>query len=193
MISAALAAAGCGGEEATITPEGAAPVAPSRVEAVAARDDDPARRFCDVSAAVGEGRELALPPLEGPSAPTSGWRWINVWATWCAPCVEELPRIVAWRARLAEEGTPIEPYFVSVDGSAEDVATWRGAHPDAPESARMTDPAGLSPFFASLGLDAATSIPIHALVDPTGHVRCVRAGAVAERDYATVRAILRTR
>lgn len=187
----ALALAACGGEEATITPETAAP--PSRVEAVAAREEDPARRFCDVAAPLGEGRALELPALEGPSAPTSGWRWVNVWATWCPPCVEEMPRIVEWRSRLAAEGAAIEPYFVSVDASADDVTRWRASHPDAPPSARLTDPGALSSFFASLGLDAATSIPIHALVDPTGHVRCVRAGAVAERDYATVRAIVRGR
>lgn len=186
-----LLLAGACGEDDAITPEIAAP--PGRVEAVAARDEDPARRFCDVSAAAFEGRALELPPLEGPSAPVGGWRWINVWATWCPPCVEELPRIAQWRSRLAADGAAIEPFFVSVDASAEDLTRWRASHPDAPDSARMADPGALSAFFASLGLDAATSIPIHALVDPTGRVRCVRAGAVGERDYPAIRAIVRGR
>src|SRR5690606_1161434 len=124
---------------------------------------------------------------------TTGWRWINLWATWCAPCVEELPRIVAWQARLAADGTPIEPFFVSVDENAETVARWRTEHPDAPASALVSDPSALGAFFTSLGLDSATSVPIHALVDRTGHVRCARAGAVLEGDYETVRAIVQGR
>jgi thiol-disulfide isomerase/thioredoxin len=94
---------GCGGDESAITPEGAAAGPRSRVEAVAAEREDPAERFCDVSAPLGQGAALVLPQVEGPAMPSSGWRWVNVWATWCAPCVEEMPRIVAWRERLAAD------------------------------------------------------------------------------------------
>jgi thiol-disulfide isomerase/thioredoxin len=189
-LAAALAVslAGCG-DDGEIRPE--AP--PSRVEAVAAPREDPAIRFCDVSAPVGQGTLLVMPAVEGPAMPASGWRWINVWATWCAPCVEEMPRIVEWRARLAADGAPVEPYFVSVDESAETIAAWRAEHASAPESARLSDPAGLPALVAALGLDAGATIPIHALVDPGGHLRCVRTGSVGERDYDAVRGILRGR
>lgn len=193
-LGLALSLAACSGGDATITPEGETPVAPpSRVEAVGARREDPAVRFCDVAAPLGEGRALTLPALEGPTVPSTGWRWINVWATWCAPCVEEMPRIVAWRDRLAADGAAIEPFFLSVDQTPELVAEFRAAHPDAPSSARLVDPAGLPGLIEALGIDAGATIPIHALVDPSGHLRCVRTGSVAERDYDTVLAIVRGR
>jgi thiol-disulfide isomerase/thioredoxin len=38
---------------------------------------------------------------------------INFWATWCAPCVEEFPMIVALDRRYQAQG--LRTYFVSVD------------------------------------------------------------------------------
>jgi hypothetical protein len=51
----------------------------------------------------------------------------------------------------------------------------------------------MSAFFQSAGLDAAAPIPIHVFVDPQQRVRCARAGAVHDDDYAAVVAILRGR
>lgn len=167
---------------------------PSRVESVGARRSDPAERFCDRSSPEGEGLAFTAPSaIEGEPLPNGGWRWLNVWASWCVPCVEEMPLLTAWQPRLSEDGAPITVAFVSVDATPEAVATFRSEHPDAPASARLTDPEGLPALVASLGLDAGATLPIHALIDPSGHLRCVRTGAVAERDYETVREIVRGR
>jgi hypothetical protein len=48
----------------------------------------------------------------------------------------------------------------------------------------------LPPLFAQLGLDPSASLPIHALVDGSGALRCVRVGAIHEADYGSVRALL---
>lgn len=184
LALALVGAAGCG-EDTTVTPE-----VPSRVEAVAVRRQDPAERFCDVSAPVGEGRALALPVVEGPALPGQGWRWINVWATWCAPCVEEMPLIASFRDRMQAGGAPVSTYFLSVDQTAEAVTSYRAAHADAPEGARLSDPSTLAALMSSVGLDTGATIPVHVLVDPSGHVRCARSGSIAERDYDTIRAIV---
>jgi hypothetical protein len=186
VLFAVLVLAGCG-DEVSVTPE---TPAPSRTEAVAARDDDPAERFCDISAPVGQGLALALPQTEGAALAATGWRWINVWATWCHPCIEEMPLISTWPARLAADHAPVTLSFLSVDQTAEEVATYRTAHPEMPESARLTDPGGQTALLTAIGLTGG-SIPIHVLVDPTSHIRCVRTGSLADRDYDTLRDILR--
>jgi thiol-disulfide isomerase/thioredoxin len=148
--------------------------------------------LCDVRGAPGAGAKLALPPLVGGSAPPAGtWRWINLWATWCAPCVEEMPTLVRWRAALAEAGTPLELAFVSVDEDAAALAGFRAAHPELPAGPRLADPAGLPALLAAVGIDAAAPIPVHIVVGPDDRVRCVRAGALREADLEAAKGLLR--
>jgi thiol-disulfide isomerase/thioredoxin len=137
---------------------------------------------------------LALPALEG--APLNAERpgaaqWINLWATWCKPCVEELPMLVRFEERLSRSGIALSLRFVSVDDSAETVAAFRAAHPNIPESPRLVDATALAPLVQSLGLDAGAGLPIHAFAGPDGKLRCVRAGAVLESHYNTVARLLR--
>ena len=173
---------GCGGGEESAPP--------GRVEAVPMRSTAEAARFCDERWEPGEGPELALPPLEG-SVPSGGARWVNVWATWCEPCVAELPLLAAWERELATEGAPFSLALVSVDTSQEAIAAFREAHPGAPSSARLSDPARMGELTRGLGLGATASLPMHAIVGPDGRLRCARAGAISEDDRAVVRALMR--
>lgn len=170
--------------------ESAAP--PSRVVAVSADpQDDPADRFCDVQP---EDRPaLELPGLaEGETAPTGGRRrWLNVWATWCRPCVEEMPLLEEWRERLAEDDVDVELVFLSADRDAETVSGFREQHPDIPETLRIGDPTDLPEWAPSVGLDRGATLPIHVLTDARGRVTCARTGSLTEEHYAAVRSILR--
>jgi thiol-disulfide isomerase/thioredoxin len=166
---------------------------PSRVEGAktSAPKKADTEAFCDFHAADDKGPALAFPPLAGGAqAPVVGqghWRWLNVWATWCKPCVEEMPRIAKWREKL---GSKIDLAFVSVDEKDDDIATFRKAHGDAPESVRLADPAKQTDWFKQLGLDAGSPIPIHVFVSPAGHIRCARAGGVREADFPAIERLL---
>lgn len=40
---------------------------------------------------------------------------VNLWATWCAPCVEELPSLARLKQRLLDEGAGFDVITISID------------------------------------------------------------------------------
>lgn len=185
---AAASAAGCEDRKQ------AAEDPPSRANTAktSARQGATPEAFCDAYFPPGKGPAFQWPALAPGAAPPAGagWRWINVWATWCKPCVEEMPRLRGWRDKLAGAGKPFDLAFVSVDESDAEVAEFRKRHPDAPDSLRLADPTKYLPWFHDLGLAGEPPIPVHFVVDGTGHVRCARAGGVREQDYAVIEKLL---
>lgn len=161
---------------------------PSRVDAVAAapkKEADPAQ-FCEER----PDKPWAWPELDGPAPEGGKWRWVNVWATWCGPCVEEMPRLAKWEGKLNAEGSAVDVQFLSVDDTAEKVTTFRASNPAIPEGVRMKDAANLSPWLASIGLDDTAVLPIHLFVDPNDKIACVRMGAVNDGEYDVIKKVL---
>jgi thiol-disulfide isomerase/thioredoxin len=183
----ALLLLGCDGAEKPAAPP------PSRFDAVAAapKKETGAAELCEVRPDPASAKTFSLPTLDGPPmARDTGWTWVNLWATWCEPCVEEMPMLVQWQARLAKEGVNVALQFLSVDASADDVTKWRAAHPTAPPSMRFAKFSDLGGWLESVGLDASAVIPIHLFVDPDQKVRCVRMGAIGEPEYGAVKQVL---
>ncbi len=149
--------------------------------------------FCDVHYTGDQGPLMHVPEVSSKEAivpVAGGWHWFNVWATWCKPCVEEMPRLIQWRDKLRGAGKKLEVSFISVDEADADVAGFRAQHAGAPASARLLDPKTQEAWFKQLGLDGNPPIPIHVFVAPSGHIRCARAGSVREQDYAAIEALL---
>jgi thiol-disulfide isomerase/thioredoxin len=165
----------------------------SRVVAVAARKDaDPVGSLCDVRFAADKAPAFTWPPLERAATEAGkGARWINVWATWCPPCIEELPLITRAARALANEGVAVSLALISVDDTADAVASFAKQHPEAKDSLRVPDTSALEPWLVSLGLDKGATLPLHLFVDAQDRLRCARTGAVAESDLAAIETVLR--
>jgi thiol-disulfide isomerase/thioredoxin len=184
LLFAALAACAGGGPE---------PAAPSRTASVAASKatDKAVEGFCEVVATEATAKPFLMPPLaeEGPPV-GNGWRWVNVWATWCGPCVAEMPMVLKWRDRLKEQGHPTELVLLSVDDKPELLAPYYAKHPDQPKGPRAQGAAVLPAWLESNGLDPGAAIPLHFFVDPEGRTRCVRTGAIDPGDFEVVKKIV---
>lgn len=192
LIAALLFAAACEDD----APQGPAP---SRFAAVKGeRAQKAGQSFCEHQfPASGAGSRAWTAPAERPvpgrpafvKEPGDGWIWVNLWASWCGPCIKEMPLLGRWGETLRKDGVPVRFEFWSVDESEEEL---RGAlKRTIPGPVRWLASADDLPgFLESLGIDKGSAIPVHALVDPAGKLRCVRVGSVGEDAYGTVKAIL---
>ncbi len=154
--------------------------------------------FCEKSWPAGEGgkpfvapAEKALPDGTMPAtwAPKT-WTWVNLWATWCHPCVEEMALLAQWEKSLAKDGLPVAVELYSVDDGLDDLV--KGLKKPMPGTVRWlkNGATDLPAVLESMGVDKNSPIPVHALVDGNGNLRCVRVGSVHTEDYAAIKTII---
>lgn len=165
--------------------------APARFDAVqAAPEKVSLEAWCDQYPAADAAKAFNWPGMATP-APTSGKpTWVNIWATWCGPCVAEMPRLVSWHEKLKQEGVESDLVFISVDEKTSDIERFYKQHASFPPSLHMSDPKTLEPWLNSVGLDASAAIPLHFFLDGQGRMRCERSGGVGDSDYAEVKTAL---
>jgi thiol-disulfide isomerase/thioredoxin len=157
-----------------------------------------ASSFCEAIYPAGElGKAFVEPAgvpvgVDGPALAGKSWRWVNLWATWCRPCVEEMALLGKWRESLAKDGLPIGLELWSVDDAQEDVTAYLAKNKLPPAKMRRLakGSADLSSVLRGLGVDEKSPIPVHVLVDGNNNVRCVRVGSVGDESYAAVKSIL---
>lgn len=199
VVGLGLGIAACGKEgpkAAEAAPETAAP------KVVVPEQNDPkaAQSFCDKNwPGVGA---TSMPFSGGPATrklsdkdpapaagPTGSWRWVNYWATWCGPCLEEMPLLGRWQDALKREGTPFQLELWSVD---EDEAKLRKKIAEGMPGpvSWVTGPTALASYLTKLGMDPDAMLPIHMLVDPNDKLRCVRIGSISADDYPTIRKLI---
>jgi thiol-disulfide isomerase/thioredoxin len=121
------------------------------------------------------------------------WTWINLWAAWCVPCKEEIPRLRSWEAKTAGERVPLKVLFVSLDDDGRQLETFLGAQPPGGLQATywLKDGPERVAWLKGVGMAGGPELPAHILVDPSGKVRCKQQGAIDDTDYVQVLKILR--
>ncbi|MBP7640553.1 MAG: redoxin domain-containing protein [Thauera sp.] len=129
--------------------------------------------------AVGDAApDFALPDLSGATRTLAEFRGrpllINFWATWCAPCVEEMPLLAALRARHADTG--LEVIGIALDDPAAVRAFVADLAIDYPI---LLDVPGRMDTSARYG-DTQGVLPYSVLVDAQGRIAGVRAGSFSE-------------
>lgn len=128
-------------------------------------DNPPAPPGVDQVATGAQVPALEWRDADGTARPLSDWRGrllvVNYWASWCPPCIEEMPMLDRWAADNASSG-------VSVVGVAEDdpeaVRAFLERHPvaypilfagagQAGSSMQLGNSRGVLPFTAVIGPD----------------------------------------
>ena len=130
----------------------------------------PAVAFTDA-----KGERLSLATFHG------RYVLLNLWATWCAPCVKELPALA--RLHRALPALTIIPVSEGQE-SAKDTAAFLKAHGAGSLGVYLDSDHAFLAAFGAFGL------PLSALIDPSGHERA-RAIGPADWDAPSAVAWLR--
>ncbi len=98
------------------------------------------------------------------------WQVINYWATWCAPCIREIPELI----RLNENNDNVVVFGVNFDA------------PEGEEITRQIEKMGIRfPVYQQdpgvrLGIEMPEVLPTTVLIDPEGKIAGVLVGPQTE-------------
>lgn len=120
----------------------------------------------DVVVAEQDGRALPLSTWRG------RWLLVNFWASWCAPCMEELPLLVDAQRRYGERGLQIVgPALDEADAVAPVIARFGITYPVLADFVRADT------AMQALG-NTQGALPYSVLIDPQGRIADIMLGAL---------------
>ena len=133
---------------------------------------------------VGE-QELAplfdLPTPDGTIVSLSDYRGkpviINFWASWCAPCLVELPLLDQLNIRLAEKEIPV--IALNIDRQ-------RGPALGTQRRLKLNLPVILDPKGIATAVYSPPALPITYIIDSNGRIHSVIEGALNEEQLSTL-------
>jgi thiol-disulfide isomerase/thioredoxin len=168
-------------------PAKAPPQAEGRVNAVmASKKKQSFADLCDV--APDPAKPISWPELNGGApTPTNRYRWLNVWATWCKPCVEELPLLTHSFAEWKKQGQDVALTLLSVDADAAAAKSFIEARVGLPSSLQLKEASAASAWLSSVGLTSGSAIPVHIVLDAQDKLLCARSGGISQADLEKFR------
>jgi len=101
---------------------------------------------------------------------------VNFWATWCAPCREEMPMLMALREEHQEEGLEIVGIAIDDVQRARDFVDELGIQ--YPNLVGSTDVMATMQLYGNV----SGTLPYSVLVDRAGTVRWAKLGALVETE-----------
>ena len=131
-----------------------------------------------------QGKSFQLPNLKGDTKSLKDWRGrvvlLNFWASWCPPCVHEIPSMVALKHRLQEQ--PFEIVAINLGEPMSDVQDFLSRHP-------VNFPVLLDSRGTAAKSWQVSAYPTTFLIDANGRIRYALAGGHDWNDPASVNTI----
>src|SRR5690606_10975724 len=125
--------------------------------------------------------EYAAAALNGDSAPLADYEGevvlLNVWATWCIPCREEVPALQRLHERFSEEGLRVVGVSVDAQGEARTVREFANEF-------SVTYDIWLDPDERVIDDFRVIGVPNTFLIDREGIIRWKHIGPVRDDDPA---------
>jgi len=140
------------------------------VASAACHDDDDC--LPDFSVRAVDGRELTRADFAGKTV------LVNFWATWCGPCVKEIPALQSTYDKLSGQGFAI--LAIAQDGTEDSIAQFAIDHHMTYAVVRST--AQLEQAFGG----RPQFLPTSFLYGPDGHLKQQWQRGLAEQELATV-------
>ena len=126
--------------------------------------------------------------LNGDSVSLAGQRGkvvlLNVWATWCHPCRDEIPQLRAIHEKYRQQGLELIGVSVDTDGTDETIRSFM-------RDFQMTFPIWRDPDERISSQFLIVGVPATFLIDRGGVLRWRKTGPIAPNDTSLLSAITR--
>ena len=109
---------------------------------------------------------------------------LNIWATWCHPCRDEIPELRTIHNRYRDRGLELVGVSVDTDGTDETIRTFM-------KDFEMTFPVWRDPDERISTRFLAVGVPATFLIDKEGILRWRKTGPIAPNDTSLTAAIER--